>query len=87
MAENIFDRIVIERVDLDINIGPKTYKLSGDKEFINLATRNKSDLFFLLKEIVKKIGYTPYVNGQKAWNGVAILSKDPLNITNKSIPK
>ena len=56
MAENIFDRIVIERVDLDITIGPKTYNLSGDKEFINLATRNKTDLFFLLREIVKKIG-------------------------------
>ena len=56
MAENIFDRIVVERVDLEITIGPKIYKLSGDKEFINLATRNKSDLFFLLKEIVKKIG-------------------------------
>ena len=56
MAENIFDRIVIERVDLDITIGPKTYKLSGDKGFINLATRNKTDLFFLLSEIVKKIG-------------------------------
>ena len=56
MAENIFDRIVIERVDLYITIGPKTFKLSGDKEFITLATLNKTDLFFLLKEIVKKIG-------------------------------
>ena len=56
MAENIFDRIIIERVDLDITIGPKTYKLSGDKEFINLATRSMIDLFFLLREIVKKIG-------------------------------
>ena len=56
MAENIFDRIVIERVDLDISIGPKTFNLSGDKEFITLSTRNKADLFFLLKEIVKKIG-------------------------------
>ena len=56
MAENIFDRIVIERVDLDITIGPKTFKLSGDKEFITLATRNKKDLFYLLREIVKKIG-------------------------------
>ena len=56
MAENIFDRIVLERVDLDITIGPKTFKLSGDKEFINLATRNKKDLFYLLREIVKKIG-------------------------------
>ena len=55
MAENIFDRIVLERVDLDITIGPKTFKLSGDKEFITLATRNKKDLFYLLREIVKKI--------------------------------
>ena len=57
MAENIFDRIVLERVDLDITIGPKTFKLSGDKKFITLATRNKTDLFFLLREIVKKIGF------------------------------
>ena len=56
MAENIFDRIFIERVDLDITIGPKTFNLSGDKGLINLSTRNKTDLFFLLKEIVKKIG-------------------------------
>ena len=56
MAENIFDRIVIERVDLDITIGPKTFNLSGDKEFITLATREKTDLLYLLREIVKKIG-------------------------------
>ena len=56
MAAYIFDRIVLDRVALDISIGPKTFNLSGDKEFINLATRNKTDLFFLLREIVKKIG-------------------------------
>ena len=56
MAKNIFDRIVIERVDLDITIGPKTFNLSGEKELITLATRNRTDLFFLLKEIVKKVG-------------------------------
>jgi len=56
MAENISDRIVLERVDLDVTIGPKTYNLSGDKEFITLATRKKTDLFFLLREIVKKLG-------------------------------
>ena len=42
MAEKIFDRIVIERVDLDITIGPKTFNLSGDKEFITLTARNLS---------------------------------------------
>jgi hypothetical protein len=57
MAENIFDKIVIERVDLDITIGPKTFNLSGNKEFLNLSTRNNTDLFFLLREIVKKIGF------------------------------
>ena len=56
MAENIFDRIVLEWVDIDINIGPKSFKLSGDKEFITIATRNKKDLFYLLREIVKRIG-------------------------------
>ena len=56
MAKNIFDRIVIERVDLDITIGPKTFNLSGDKEFITLATHDKKDLFYLLIQIVKKIG-------------------------------
>ena len=56
MAENIFDRIVIERVDLDITIGPKTFNLSGNKEFITFATRKKTDLLYLLREIVKKIG-------------------------------
>ena len=27
---------------------------------------------------IKYTGYNAYVNGQKAWNGVAILSKKPL---------
>ena len=57
MAEKFFDRIIVERVDLEITIGPKTYILSGDKESITLATRSKTDLFFLIKEIVKKIGF------------------------------
>ena len=56
MAENIFDKIVIERVDLVVTIGPKTFNLRGDKEFITLATRKKSDLFFLIKEVIKRIG-------------------------------
>ena len=35
---------------------------------------------------IKSTGYTAYVNGQKAWNGVAILSKNPLKILNNKIP-
>jgi len=37
-------------------------------------------------EEIKKLGYNCYVNGQKAWNGVAILSKNNLNILNEKIP-
>ena len=36
---------------------------------------------------IDEIGYKSYVNGQKAWNGVAIISKKKLIITNKNIPK
>ena len=35
---------------------------------------------------IKNLGYTSYVNGQKAWNGVALICKNNLNITNKNIP-
>ena len=38
------------------------------------------------KQEINNIGYEAYVNGQKAWNGVAILSKKKLNITNTKIP-
>ncbi|PPR48917.1 MAG: Exodeoxyribonuclease III [Alphaproteobacteria bacterium MarineAlpha5_Bin5] len=38
------------------------------------------------KKELNKIGYFSYVNGQKAWNGVAILSKNPIEITNTKIP-
>jgi len=37
-------------------------------------------------EQIKNLGYYSNVNGQKAWNGVAILSKDPLIILNHKIP-
>ncbi len=35
---------------------------------------------------IKKIGYKSYINGQKAWNGVALICKNNLNITNNIIP-
>ena len=35
---------------------------------------------------IEKLGYISYVEGQKAWNGVAILSKIKLNILNRKIP-
>ena len=58
--------------------------------------KNQSDII-LLQELkcinelfpyqqIEEIGYNCYVNGQKAWNGVAILSKTKLNIINSKIP-
>ena len=35
---------------------------------------------------ITKLGYHSYINGQKAWNGVAILSKKKLNILNRKLP-
>tara|TARA_Y100000590_G_scaffold312740_1_gene353468 strand:- start:1110 stop:1892 length:783 start_codon:yes stop_codon:yes gene_type:complete len=62
-----------------------------------LIKKNKSDIFliqelkaveenFPVKEI-NNLGYKSYINGQKAWNGVAILSKKNLEIINNKIPK
>ncbi len=60
-------------------------------------TKDQSDIYLLQelktieegfpKNAIEKKGYFSYVNGQKAWNGVAILSKKKLDITNNSIPK
>jgi len=35
---------------------------------------------------IKNIGYNSYINGQKAWNGVAIISKKKIKILNLKIP-
>jgi len=52
---------------------------------IKYIKSDKSDIYLLqeLKSIrenfpeneIKKLGYYSYINGQKAWNGVAIVSK------------
>ena len=63
---------------------------------VNFIKKNNSDIF-LIQELkcvndsfpykqIEQIGYNCYVNGQKAWNGVAILSKEKLNIINTKIP-
>ena len=63
---------------------------------IKFIVKDQSDIYLLQelksledgfpKETIKDSGYYSYVNGQKAWNGVAILSKKKLDITNTSIP-
>ena len=35
---------------------------------------------------IDKLGYTSYVNGQKSYNGVSILSKEKLREINKILP-
>ena len=63
---------------------------------ISFLKKNKPDILFLqelkctnenfpLKNFLD-INYESYVNGQKAWNGVAIISKKKLTITNNKIP-
>ena len=37
-------------------------------------------------EEIENINYKSYVNGQKAWNGVALVAKKELNILSKKIP-
>ncbi len=63
---------------------------------IKFIISNQSDIYMLQelksteenfpKERIEELGYNCYINGQKAWNGVAILSKKKLNITNNQIP-
>jgi len=63
---------------------------------IKFIKSDQSDIYLLqeLKSIeqnfpkieIQNLGYHRYVNGQKAWNGVAILSKKELTILNTKIP-
>jgi len=63
---------------------------------LKFIKKDQSDIYLLQelktieegfpKEKIKNIGYNAYINGQKAWNGVAILSKKKLTITKTKIP-
>ena len=37
-------------------------------------------------KLIEELNYNCYVKGQKAWNGVAFISKNKINITNYKIP-
>ena len=37
-------------------------------------------------DLLEKEGYRAVVHGQKAWNGVAILSREPVTVTQKGLP-
>ena len=66
------------------------------EHLIKFIKKDQSDIYiiqelkcineaFPFKEI-ENLKYNCYVNGQKAWNGVAIICKNNLKITNKKIP-
>ena len=66
------------------------------EHLIKFVKKDQSDLYLLQElkctnenfpyKLIEEIGYNSYVNGQKAWNGVAILSKKKINIINNKIP-
>ena len=75
------------------NVNSINARIEQVKRFIK---QDNSDIY-LIQELkcinelfpfnqIEDLGYNCYVNGQKAWNGVAILSKIKLNIINTNIP-
>ena len=56
------------------------------EHLVKFIKKDKSDIYLLQelktieggfpKDILNNIGYNTFVNGQKAWNGVAIISKE-----------
>ena len=66
------------------------------EHLVKFIKKDQSDIYLIQElkcinevfpyEEIEKLGYICYVEGQKAWNGVAILSKNNLNIQNKKIP-
>ena len=69
------------------NVNSVNARIEHLEKFIK---KDQSDIYLLQelktieegfpKEIIKNTGYYSYVKGQKAWNGVAILSKEKLEI-------
>jgi exodeoxyribonuclease-3 len=65
------------------------------EHLVNFIKEDQSDIYLLQelktveegfpREAIKNLGYNAYVNGQKAWNGVAILSKKKIEITANKI--
>ncbi len=75
------------------NVNSVNARIDHLLKFIN---QDQSDIYIIQElkctnenfpsQELKKLKYNSYVNGQKAWNGVAILSKNNLTILNKKIP-
>ena len=66
------------------------------EHLIRFIKQDQSDIYLIQelkctnekfpKNEIKNLKYKSYVNGQKAWNGVALFCKNELNITNNKIP-
>ncbi|MBS57069.1 MAG: exodeoxyribonuclease III [Rickettsiales bacterium] len=66
------------------------------EHFIKYIKSDKSDIYLIQelkcieenfpKNEIESLGYNCYINGQKAWNGVAIISKSEIKITKNKIP-
>ncbi len=66
------------------------------EHLIKFIEQDQSDIYMIQElkctnesfpfEEIKKLNYNYYVNGQKAWNGVALISKKKLVISNYKIP-
>ena len=75
------------------NVNSINARIEHIVKFIN---NDQSDIYLLQElkctndnfpyEAIKSTGYNASVNGQKAWNGVALLSKKPLEILQNKIP-
>ena len=66
------------------------------EHLVKFIKKDQSDIYLIQElkciedtfphEKIEKLGYYCYVNGQKAWNGVAIISKKKLEILNRKLP-
>ena len=66
------------------------------EHLIKFIKQDNSDIYLIQElkctnetfpyEALKEINYYSFVNGQKAWNGVALISKKNLEISNLKIP-
>ena len=63
----------------------KKYLTSSSPDIVLLQEIKTGDQTYPYDEL-NKLGYTSYVNGQKSYNGVSILSKIELNKINKILP-
>ena len=63
----------------------KKYLKSSSPDIILLQEIKTEEHKYPIEEI-NKLGYVSYINGQKSYNGVAILSKKEISEINKNIP-